>query len=218
MLDTWAVIPSGGRREQLKFLVARLLGDDVNVVIIDTGYAPQLREHEWNCFVIRDVGPKNISRWWNTGIDFIASLHTADSRYAVAVLNDDVIVGGLQLRHLAQRMFDENAAVTYPNVHGHDRDVLLDTAAPVDLRLRMLGCCFVLNPRSGLRADESLVWWYGDDDIDWRARGRGGSLLVHDVIIQHVSPNGWQSTNPELIAQTALDRTTFLKKWGTTPW
>jgi hypothetical protein len=222
MIEMWAVIPSGNRRVQLSSLVRELITDGVNVVIVDTGYEPPLHNSEGSRVVIRDTGPKNISRWWNVGIDRAVRDHVtstfADRPYAVAVLNDDVIVDGDRLRHLARRMFDEGASVAYPDVHGHHRDVTLREPGPVDLRDRLLGCCFVLDPRAGLRADENLVWWYGDDDIDWRARERGGSLLVHDVTVVHTDPNGWMTTNPELTRQVGVDRETFVTKWGRAPW
>jgi hypothetical protein len=63
-----------------------------------------------------------------------------------------------------------------------------------------------------------MAWWYSDDSLDWTARERGGALLVPGLAVEHRCPNVSTSERPELKTQTGLDRETFRKKWGRTPW
>ncbi|HEX9834556.1 MAG TPA: hypothetical protein VGA66_16010, partial [Mycobacterium sp.] len=66
--------------------------------------------------------------------------------------------------------------------------------------------------------DESMAWWYSDDSLDWEAREQGGALLVPGIAVEHRCPNGSMYERPELQEQAGLDRETFRKKWGRTPW
>jgi hypothetical protein len=63
-----------------------------------------------------------------------------------------------------------------------------------------------------------MAWWYGDDDLDWEAREKGGALLVPGIPVEHRDPNGAMRDRPELHAQAGRDRATFKAKWGRTPW
>ena len=219
-MEYWAVIPSRSRRKSLGGLVERLILDGTNVVIVDNGYDPPLTSASASrrIHVVRDMSqPQNISRWWNIGLDHVDQVRESDA-YAVAIINDDVETPESFVQNIAQRMWDRGAALAYPNQHNAPHDILHREPGPIDLTQRIVGYAFVLDGRRGIRADEQLEWWYGDDDLDWTARTLGGSLLVHDVKVNHLSPNGWQAESPNLVTQTVLDRERFLVKWGRTPW
>lgn len=217
-MEYWAVIPSGKRSEMLGNLVTQLLADDVNVVVVDTGYDPPL-ESSLGVTVLQDRElPKNISRWWNVGMQYAHDNHEHE-QYAIAVLNDDLRLPPQFVRRLARRMWERNAACAYPNQHGNGGpDLLYRVPGRIDLAQRIVGYAFVLDGQRKIFADERLSWWYGDDDIDWIARSHGGSLLVGDLKVQHLSANGWQADDPNLLEQIGQDRVNFKVKWGDTPW
>jgi hypothetical protein len=75
----------------------------------------------------------------------------------------------------------------------------------------------MLRGESELRLDESMAWWYSDDDLDWQARQQGGALLVPGIPVQHLCPNGSTNERPELQEQAGRDRQTFITKWGKAP-
>lgn len=217
-MNLYAVIPSCDRPEMLSKLCQQLMQDKIQVVIIDTGYDPPLVELAGKVDVIRDdAQPPNISRWWNLGLDAIHEVQRwIDKEYVVAVLNDDLVIPPKFVQTLAGAIVKHGAAAAYPDQHGFGSDVNHTFAGPISLYRRMIGYAFALRGSANIRADETLQWWYGDDDIDWTARSRGGSVLVGGVSVQHLTPN--QTTVGALAEQTGRDRETFTAKWGRAPW
>lgn len=218
-MNLWAVIPSRDRPVMLANLVRQLAADDVRVVVVDTGYDPPLTHLSNDLIdIIRDdAQPRNISRWWNRGLDAVHEVQRwVDDEYVVAVLNDDLVLPPRFVRRLAAAIVDTGAAVAYPDQHGFGQDQLHTYVGPISLYRRMTGYAFALRGSANIRADETLQWWYGDDDIDWTARQRGGSVLVGGLTVQHLCPN--QTTVGELQVQAGLDRGRFEAKWGRTPW
>lgn len=219
-LPLWAVIPSGNRLEQLTALVEQLRKDDVKVVIINTGYQ-ELSFSDLDVTVLEDfASPKNISRWWNLGLRYVAEQEKQALDYVVAVLNDDLIVPRRFVARLATAIEMTGAAAAYPDQHRYllnaPRYHTYSYVGPISLFERMPGYAFALRGSAGIFADETLVWWYGDDDIDWRARQIAGTAMVGDLRVEHLFPS--QSTIGELAEQAGKDRQTFFDKWGKTPW
>jgi hypothetical protein len=217
-VNLWAVIPSCDRLEMLTNLTGQLHADGVKIVVIDTGYDPPLSLGYWdNVDIIEDNRSPNISRWWNLGLDAIHEVQRwIDNEYVVAVLNDDLVIPPRFVQQLAEAIKNTGAAVAYPDQHGFGRNHLHQYAGPISLYRRMTGYAFALRGSANIRADETLQWWYGDDDIDWTARQRGGSLLVGGLRVEHLRPN--ETTVGELAEQTGRDRRQFEAKWGRTPW
>lgn len=219
-MNLWAVIPSRDRSVLLGNLTTQLKADKIKTVIVDTGYDPPLSESPYwkkqSFHIIRDDDPlhPNISRWWNLGLDFVAE-REGDNEYAVAVLNDDLVIPHKFVQQLADALTRHNAAAAYPDQHGFFRDYVHRTVGPISMYRRMTGYAFALRGSAKIRADETIKWWYGDDDIDWTARKNGGSVLVGGLSVQHLLPN--TTTVGKLAEQTGLDRVTFMKKWGRTP-
>jgi hypothetical protein len=198
--------------------------DGVKTVVIDTGYKTPLPKqiYDWNVTVLGDnTQPPNISRWWNFGLNYIKMVE-GPKEHVVAILNDDLVIPSGFVTDLAGVILETNAAAAYPDQHGHfltgEPHVLVHTKAePVSIYTRMCGYAFALRGSLNLRADETLQWWYGDDDLDWRARQAGGSVLVGGLKVQHLRPN--ESTVGALAEQAGRDRQTFADKWGgRTPW
>ena len=215
-MNLYAVIPSNNRPGLLRELVDTLIEDAVSVVIIDTGYEPPLPSWHHRITVLRDAAQEpNISRWWNLGLDYVKHLE-GDEEHVVAVLNDDVVVPNNFVARLAVEIVSSGAAAAYPNQHGFIDNHLHRVAGPISIFRRMTGYAFALRGSANIRADEDLKWWFGDDDIDWKARQRGGSLLVSTLAVQHLYPN--QTTVGALAEQAGRDKQTFIDKWGRAPW
>lgn len=221
---TWAIIPTNGR-QFVHDCIDSLLPQVDGIVLVTNG---EIADHKVlqpdpKVHVIADVYANlNISRWWNVGLDWVA-YHMADwgesptQPWNSLVVNDDVIACHNLVEKLSGEMRQSGAALAFPNQFDNHR-AFHKEAKPIDLHHRITGYCFMLRGESGLRLDENLVWWYGDDDLDWRARTEGGSLLVPWCKVQHLAPNGTMVACPELHRQASQDRQTFINKWGKAPW
>ena len=98
--------------------------------------------------VVEDLGPLNIQRWWNRGIDEAV----ARGATAVAVLNDDVRVGPNALRELHEALLLTGATVASPTRSGESAK--LNRRRLVPYSPKIWGCLWVVDAKSGLRADE----------------------------------------------------------------
>lgn len=230
-VPTFAVVPTFGRpcfEQCMKSVIPQVThtyviatahfdftpGDYVDVL-------PDLRE------------PKNISRWWNRGID--AAQHHARligaSAWNVLVVNDDVIACPHLVRTLSaalrlgmidgyppEEIEDQRPVLAYPDNFAGDRYAFHTAPGAVDLTTRISGWCFMIKGESGLKADEDLQWWYGDDMLDWTARTMGGALMVPGCAVEHLFPGETTSRDAALTARTHIDRQIFERKWeGRTP-
>lgn len=152
---------------------------------------------------IEDLDEPNIQRWWSAGID------EAERRGAtsVAVVNDDIRLTADTLRLLERALVDTGAAIASPS-----RDPFRDglhRRPLVPYEPRLWGSLWVLRLSSGLRPDPRYVWWYGDNDLDIRARSRHGGVVLHPVEYEHLHPGEGTARSPELSAQTDIDARTF---------
>lgn len=223
-MNHWAIIPTHNRHDLLTGLVLGLLEDKVRVVVIDNASDPPINLRAWqlaaldDLYVIHDPEqPPNLSRLWNVGLNHVARQQPCDDEYIVAILNDDVQPPPGFVEQLGRAILARSAAAAFPAPTAL-ADYVLRDAGPVPLTHRMTGFAFALRGTAGLRADERLRWWYGDDDLDWTARQAGGVIGVSGLRVEHAHPNGWQQTHPELLEQAGHDRETFVSKWGRAPW
>lgn len=212
-VPTWAVVPSNGR-SYLKGCLDALAPQVDGIVVVQNGdddiFVPV------DVHVVRDTETDmNISRWWNLGIDAIAAKGLR--KWNTLIVNDDVVIPVGLVETLSARMRACTAVVAYPNQHDHHH-ALWREPGPVNLFHRLTGYCYMLRGEVGLRLDESMKWWASDDDLDWRARELGGSLLIPGHPVVHHAPNGSFLHHPELHEQAAQDMETFAKKWGMRPW
>lgn len=216
VVNVWTVVTTHDRHGMLAALLTDL--NPEHTVIVDHASTPPVIADVAR--VIRCDCTPNISHLWNLGLNYVDS-RARGTGYFVAVLNDDLRIPPGTLEGLAEALDDTGAAVAFPDVHGLLRPGQTDVRTkpgPVNLFTRMTGFCFMLRGSIGLRADEELVWWYGDDDLEWRAAERGGTVRVGGVTVEHLSPNGSVATDVGLAEQTVLDRATFVAKWGNPPW
>lgn len=221
-----AVIPTRDRHQMLADCVDSVYGQVDVVYIIDNGSVPPIDPDRWprdgETFVgvaCVELDPPNISTLWNCGLALADSAARAAAPWAwdIAVLNSDVVVPPGWVDTLSEAMRDTHAALAFPDQHGGTEQILHTKPGPVPLTQRITGYAFMLRGEAQLRANESLHWWYGDDDLDWHARILGGSLLVPGIPVTHRDPDGSLRDRPELRDQAAADRRTFTTMWGRTP-
>jgi hypothetical protein len=215
-----AVIPARDRHDLLTECVGSVVDQVDTVFVIDNQSDPPIDVEQWYGRVraVRaPLDPPNISTLWNIGLALADASRGSADRWDIAVLNSDVTVPPGWIDGLSTAMRSGPAVLAYPDQHGGRRQILHTKAEPVDLRTRITGYAYLLRGEAGLRLDEDLAWWYGDDDLDWRAREQGGALLVPGLAVEHRCPNVSTNERPELRQQAARDRETFRAKWGSTP-
>lgn len=209
----FAVIPTHSRPLDLLDCLAAIVPqvDEVFVISNRAAYTTDLILDRVTVVYCLD-DPPNISRLWNIGLD-AADTYARGAVFDVAVLNDDVVVppgwfDGIQ-SHLREHDAVAGSAASVQAVVVHRRP------GPVNLHHRMQGYAFMLDGSYGLRADEQFQWWFGDDDLEWRARQAGGVVLTPRFHVEHRHPN---STTVGVLADIAgQDRIRFKAKWGELP-
>lgn len=214
-----ATIPTNGR-ECVERSIASVLPQVDYLVLVEAGPRRTKRSYPEDVTVVSFPGDEcNISKWWNLGLDYCQTLAKASgaTTWNTAVINDDVILPPGWMDAVVERMRALQCAAgcsggrhPTPTVHHH--------AGPVDLYTRLQGFAFVLAGEKGIRADEELVWWCGDDQVDWESRLAGGTVMIPGFHVEHLHPNAHTNDSPELAAQTGRDMALFVKKWGKRPW
>lgn len=199
----------------------RALPDADHIIVIDNGrekpmYEPgEVPGTPQYTLIQDDTQPVNLSKLWNIGIlaaNNLVGRWYSEPQWDIAILNDDTVPFNDWFTNTAHamRVYDCAAACSghYFSLHREARRVPLIT--------RMTGWAFILAGEIGLMADPRFQWWYGDDDLDWNARTKGGMLMMPLGIVENRFPNGY--TTDERMVRTHQDRANFLAKWGDTPW
>ena len=171
-----------------------------NIVIIAT--APGVKVPE-GCVVVEDYGPKNIQRWWRVGIEESKSRGAS----VVAVVNDDIRLTPNTLPQLREALDTTGATIASPSRPPRRDRVHRRPLVPYSPRI--WGCLWLLDTSSGLLPDPRYVWWYGDCDLDIRARRDFGGVVTREVEYEHYFPGEGTAMSAELTAQTAKDAETF---------
>lgn len=207
------VIPA--HRASLPQLEQRLdeLSDDMPIVVVTNGEDP-LRPYEvGDAVLVTDTEPDiNIYRWWALGI---ASATQFDND--VLILNADAqLLGDPYVMSDALRTYD--VSVAFPDAYNQlqmDAVRVRKSARPhEDLRNRMTGYAFVMRKDRLTLPDTGFRWWYGDDDLEWRLSGSGGTAMVGQCGVVHPATGaGWPGMEDVIKA----DRRHFIAKWGVAP-
>lgn len=158
--------------------------------------------------IVEDLAPPNIQRWWNRGIDEAVGLGAT----VVAVSNDDVRLSQDTLPGLAEALRSTGAAIASPA--RPELPLGLHRGRLVPYAPRLWGSLWALRVDSGLRPDPRYVWWYGDNDLDIRARRDHGGVVLVDVPFEHIHPSVSTSQNPHLAEQTDRDAQTFEEQYA----
>jgi hypothetical protein len=130
----------------------------------------------------------------------------------VAVVNDDLRLTPRTLPELYEAMKDTGATIASPS--RPERRDRLHKRPLVPYSPRIWGCLWLIDVSSGLRPDPRYVWWYGDCDLDIRARRDYNGVVTRDVEYEHFFPGEGTSKSTELIAQTDLDALTFQQDYA----
>ncbi len=156
------------------------------------------------CIVIEDLGPPNIQRWWNVGIEEAVNRGAT----AVAVLNDDLRIDRNTLAILHSELVRSQATIASPTRPdwgpGHYKNTNLFPYTPI-----IWGCLWVLDTSSRLRPNPEYVWWYGDSDLDISARRDYAGIVTADVYYEHFFSGKGTSASSNLIEQTDRDAKRF---------
>lgn len=209
-IPTWAVVPTAGRPCLHDCLGALRDQTDGVVLVVNGGYDGV---GAGPVSVIRDNNSdRNISRWWNVGLDAVARRMVDRDvfQWNAVVVNDDTVMAPGSVEVLTAGLRRHRAQLAFC---GETERVL--TAPGPD---RITGWCFAVRGEGALRADESLKWWAGDNDLDWSARISGGSVTVPGVKHEHMYPNGYTVADPKLNEQAGRDMAAFIQKWGRAAW
>jgi hypothetical protein len=211
----FAIIVTRDRPEAYAACVAAIRDQVDDIVTITHG--PTAITYATGLPVRYDPEPPNISAMWNLGLDLLTEAFPRQA-YDVAVLNDDSVVPAYWFDHISGPMSYTGAAAGCVDQHHRlERPVLHVEAAPVDLHQRLTGYAFILDGSKGIRANEEMRWWLSDDDIDWQARTRGGTIVVPGEPVQH-PPNGGTACTGRFATWFEEDQIKFRTRWGVLPW
>ena len=195
MAVVWLTVPTAGRDTLTAAIDSTGIPRDRTVIVAT---APDAIRPD-GCHVVEDFGEINIHRWWNAGLDY-AQAHGATH---VLVINDDVLLDETTVPALLDGM-EGRAAIGSPGAGGIFEGVLPEWRV-------MNGACWLLDLATGLRADERYRWWYGDNDLDWRARTEHGGVASVRCYFQHVHANELTAASPELMRITDDDNRTWME-------
>jgi len=228
----YAIILTHNRPELLSRCVTAIAPQVDWVLIVDNATVPPVtgRDHSgepWpaNVRVINIPDqPPNLSRLWNTGLDWVTDVAGVDTVRDVAVLCDDAIVPDGWFRLVADGMRTHGAAAA--STHGITPCAfpIVKTAPDSDIVNRMCPWAWVTagetktDQGETLRADERLMFWWGDTDWQWRCSTAGGVVLLPGPVVLNERPNDFLTTVPGLGEQAGRDTEMFVEIHGWRPW
>lgn len=156
---------------------------------------------------IDDFGPPNIQRWWLRGIE------EAERRGAkqVAVANDDISIGPDSLQRMAQALDESGAAIASPSRYPFPDGLHQGDLVPYEPRL--WGALWMLDVATDLRPDPRYHWWYGDNDLDIRARSEYGGVVLVPVEYSHEHSGEATSRSSVLQELSEIDAQRFEKQY-----
>jgi glycosyltransferase involved in cell wall biosynthesis len=187
-----------------------------HVIVVDNASDPPVPDDEWpaNVTVVYDpLQPPNLAYLWNSALDRIQGQRPGDA-WDVALLCDDVLmppdwfdrVSGALREHPTAA-----AASTHSYAPIAEPYLLTQLSNGAD---RMCPWCFMLPGERGLRANETLLWWWTDTHVDMLARQSGGTLIVPGAIATNERIGEYTNSKPELAEQAGRDGDTFQAIWG----
>ena len=201
VLDIYLTVPTAGRHPELLHELITSCGLPLShIVIVET--KPDLLSLP-GVITLQDFGSPNIQRWWNLGIE--ESIRRGAK--AVAVLNDDIRVNEDTLPRLYKELVRTKAAIASPSRAGFANKRYTRPLAPYSPHI--WGCLWMLDAQINLRPDERYEWWYGDEDLDIRARKYFNGVVNVDVYYEHYYPGEGTSQNPVLQALAEKDALTY---------
>lgn len=196
------------------------------VIILDNASDPPvdhrfLHASGWRTAVVKVPDqPPNLSKLWRLGITLITGLLIGqDNKHDahIAMLCDDAPPPAGWYEAVVEAMRSTGAAIGASSPWGWSGPPRIQTAPGGNIAERMPGHAWILDPSSSVRPDEQFEWWWGDTDIDFRARQNGGMVMIGTHPVHNIHPNEF-SNRPEQQAQTGRDTDRFVARWGPRPW
>lgn len=230
-MNRYAIILTHNRPELLRECVAAIEPQVDGVIVIDNASDPPVRALDLPPTGLLEVvgipdQPPNLAALWNRGIATAAvwahaaaiATHVQPGSWWLAVLCDDAIVPDGWFAAVTDAMAQTGAAAGCSNPWGTAHAPRVKTAPDSDLMGRMPGWAFILDGSKGLRADESMHFWWCDTDLDWQARAAGGMVMIGGYPVPNRLPNDFLTTVPGLNEQAGRDGEAFAAKWSGRPW
>lgn len=222
-IPRYLIFPTRNRHEWVGPLITTMGPQCDAILMLDNGSDPPVgkwleTQPQPACpvhVIDDDEQPPNIARFFNILFDRAEKVARAAGaeRWDVAVVNDDTLIPAGWLDIVATSLREHLTAVA-----AHTGGPLTTIKTPYLMRelsndgQRMCPHAFVIRGEVGLRADESMRWWYQDTDLDWQARQAGGVLSVPGP--RATNALAGQSTVGPMLEQSRRDEATFLAKWG----
>lgn len=183
-----AVIPTGNREREYKTVYEWCIRNHVTPITIATSdtsfeYAKgiTLQSHELN-----------ISKWWNIGMDKADELGAE----TILVLNDDVTLPNYWLQSILNELSKGYSGVSGERYRGSNK---------------IAGFAFVLNAKDGIRANEELKWYHGDDHIQNDCNALNGFKIIPNLRV----PNKYARSSEALFPEQIKKDTELYKKMNT---
>jgi len=191
MNSIWVVVPVGERETYLPNLLNNLTQFYNKIVFVNNSpnYSRYPGVHH-----VKDFGPLNIYRWWNTGINY-AEQYGAEY---VAVLNDDTTFNPNFIQTLYRFLVANDLAIVDVENSGNGG-----------------GAAWMMDLSYGLRLDERFQWWFGDKELFDRAKAMGKFQRLHVDGFQHMKPNENLASNPQLQTLVQQDEDLYRRINGT---
>jgi hypothetical protein len=235
MTQTWAVVPTRHRDYDPDGLVEclRAIGEQVTGTVVVDNNDEKIDALPWTgspVFLVHHVEqPPNLSRLYNIGMaaattfaveGSVLTSPAEDRAWNLALLNDDVLVPPGWVQMLSDALRETKAAAAYIDRAGRSR-----YAAPQFTQTPAAGfgdtmTCWACLVRGewGIRWDEDLRWWYGDNLLDLQCRlEEGGVVVVPGDVPVHKHPSKATVESTALSEQAWKDEQTFkekVKRWG----
>jgi glycosyltransferase involved in cell wall biosynthesis len=219
VISTWAVVPTKNRPDLVRQLLASLNGQVQGAVVVDNNDVHDpiaVAGIKLIVNVHRPGFPPNLSELLNVGMDVVDTAG-APPEWNVALLNDDVICPPGWVESLSDAMRATTAVMAYTDRMGRTEPVLYTTPAPEQSHAATVWACLLRGERH-VRMDETMKWWYSDNDLDNTCRRMGGVLAVPGRIPAHLHPSEQTVSSVELSRQAHLDEVTFNDKWRDVVW
>lgn len=185
----YAVIPTGSRPEMYQSIYQWCI--DKGVVPVTIATSTQAIAYSKKPTLAGEG--MNISRWWNIGIKYTLAQPDAE---IILVLNDDAVLPEGWLEAIVEAIRAGYTGASTDRAPG---------------RNTISGYAFGLDAKAKVLADEKLVWWYGDDDIQRQCEQLGGFGIINVDGVQNLLAN---TLYEKMEGQIQLDRVYYERKWS----
>jgi hypothetical protein len=220
MRRKYALVLAHNRPEELVDVLNDIHFQVDQVLVIDNASEPPIGDMTSydNVMIMKDpTQPANLSRLWNKGFEWIRiDALRFSMEWDIAVLTDDVRIPPGWFDTVSSAMDRYQCVAGCSSPWPQRTEDIIKREPDRDIMNRMFGPAFIIRGEVGLKADESLHWWWGDTDLDCQARLHGGMVVVptHPVINRYANA----STTGALAERAGVDRENFSSKWGGCPW